>query len=383
MSLKVYYGKADRLYENTFFRSFVSQVSALFERNNIEGILLGFAETDLNSALKPDVVIFTANVALIVEIKHYPDTKKVMLPNENDFKTSPWKTDIPDLNVQGGNKSPNPYIQVQRQCTRLSDLLQPAVNLSVIGCVVFDHDVEIVGSIPGRHQKYFSIANSKNYLNIIHDSINVSSPSALHRLDRVLSLFDVQPYTDISPIDADSIKQHEQEQWKLKVKEREVATREQDLHIREQRVLKVRAQLQMQSQTEAQKKAAEEELRIAQRDVELSKQALALAEIDLQKQQEIRRTREVDLAIVQTQTSQTQNSPSKSWKKPVLISAIVLAVFAVAALFFSQKGASALDPQFRTCGEANENGYGNYQKGVDEEYAWYEDRDKDGIACEK
>lgn len=383
MSLKVYYGKADRLYENTFFRSFVSQVSALFERNNIEGILLGFPETDLNPAFKPDVIIFTTNVALIVDFKHYSGTKKVVLPDEEEFKSSPWKTDIPDLNVKGGNSSPNPYIQVQRQGKRLLDLLQPAVNLSVIGCVVFDHDVEIVGSIPGRHQKYFSIANSKNYLNVIHDSINVSSPSALHRLDRVLSLFDVQPYTDISPIDADSIKQHEQEQWKLKVKEREVATREQDLRMREQRVLKVRAQLQMQSQTETQKKAAEEELRLAQRDVELSKQALALAEIDLQKQQEIRRTREVDLAIVQTQSRQTQNFPSKSWKKPVLISALILAVISVAVFFFSQAGASPLDPQFRTCGEANASGYGNYKEGVDEEYAWYEDRDKDGIACEK
>lgn len=41
------------------------------------------------------------------------------------------------------------------------------------------------------------------------------------------------------------------------------------------------------------------------------------------------------------------------------------------------------DPQFRTCGEANDNGYGDYQAGVDPEYNWYQDRDNDGWVCER
>jgi endonuclease YncB( thermonuclease family) len=40
------------------------------------------------------------------------------------------------------------------------------------------------------------------------------------------------------------------------------------------------------------------------------------------------------------------------------------------------------DPQFRTCGDANDKGYGNYQAGVDPEYGWYQDRDHDGWVCE-
>jgi micrococcal nuclease len=43
----------------------------------------------------------------------------------------------------------------------------------------------------------------------------------------------------------------------------------------------------------------------------------------------------------------------------------------------------ANDPQFRTCGDANDAGYGDYVKGVDPEYAWYQDRDGDGIVCER
>lgn len=41
-----------------------------------------------------------------------------------------------------------------------------------------------------------------------------------------------------------------------------------------------------------------------------------------------------------------------------------------------------LDPRFRTCGLAKENGYGPYVEGVDPEYEWYRDGDGDGTVCE-
>jgi hypothetical protein len=43
----------------------------------------------------------------------------------------------------------------------------------------------------------------------------------------------------------------------------------------------------------------------------------------------------------------------------------------------------ATDPRFGTCREANAAGYGPYRRGVDPEYAWYQDRDHDGLACER
>jgi len=40
-------------------------------------------------------------------------------------------------------------------------------------------------------------------------------------------------------------------------------------------------------------------------------------------------------------------------------------------------------PKFSSCAEAARNGYrGPYVRGVDPEYAWYQDRDKDGSVCE-
>ncbi|MFC4006715.1 thermonuclease family protein [Nonomuraea purpurea] len=41
------------------------------------------------------------------------------------------------------------------------------------------------------------------------------------------------------------------------------------------------------------------------------------------------------------------------------------------------------DPRFRTCGEANAKGYGPYVRGKDPEYAWHQDRDGDGVVCER
>lgn len=40
------------------------------------------------------------------------------------------------------------------------------------------------------------------------------------------------------------------------------------------------------------------------------------------------------------------------------------------------------DPRYSTCTAAKAAGYGPYRRGIDPEYAWYTDRDNDGIACE-
>lgn len=46
-------------------------------------------------------------------------------------------------------------------------------------------------------------------------------------------------------------------------------------------------------------------------------------------------------------------------------------------------GDDGRDPRFRTCREAIAAGYGPYVRGVDPEYDWYRDGDKDGIVCER
>ncbi|MEH0934043.1 excalibur calcium-binding domain-containing protein [Micromonospora psammae] len=41
------------------------------------------------------------------------------------------------------------------------------------------------------------------------------------------------------------------------------------------------------------------------------------------------------------------------------------------------------DPHFKSCREANAAGYGPYRRGIDPEYAWYRDRNGDGLVCER
>ncbi|WP_436762317.1 thermonuclease family protein [Streptosporangium sp. V21-05] len=41
------------------------------------------------------------------------------------------------------------------------------------------------------------------------------------------------------------------------------------------------------------------------------------------------------------------------------------------------------DPRFPTCAAANAAGYGPYRRGTDPEYTWYQDRDGDGVVCER
>lgn len=46
-------------------------------------------------------------------------------------------------------------------------------------------------------------------------------------------------------------------------------------------------------------------------------------------------------------------------------------------------GSGSSDPKFASCAEAKRNGYTKpYVKGVNPEYAWYQDRDGDGTVCE-
>jgi hypothetical protein len=49
----------------------------------------------------------------------------------------------------------------------------------------------------------------------------------------------------------------------------------------------------------------------------------------------------------------------------------------------SPSTSGAADPRFGTCREAHAAGFGPYRQGTDPEYDWYQDRDHDGLACER
>lgn len=49
----------------------------------------------------------------------------------------------------------------------------------------------------------------------------------------------------------------------------------------------------------------------------------------------------------------------------------------------SSRPAPGVDPRFATCTEAVDAGYGDYRRGRDREYRWYDDSDGDGRVCER
>ncbi|MFI6180566.1 excalibur calcium-binding domain-containing protein [Nonomuraea sp. NPDC051191] len=49
----------------------------------------------------------------------------------------------------------------------------------------------------------------------------------------------------------------------------------------------------------------------------------------------------------------------------------------------SEQPETGTDPRYGTCAEANAHGLGPYKRGADEEYGWYQDRDGDGVVCER
>ncbi|MEU4623862.1 excalibur calcium-binding domain-containing protein [Actinoplanes sp. NPDC023801] len=49
----------------------------------------------------------------------------------------------------------------------------------------------------------------------------------------------------------------------------------------------------------------------------------------------------------------------------------------------TEEPTTGTDPRFDTCAKANAAGYGPYVRGTDPEYEWYQDRDSDGVVCER
>ena len=88
---------------------------------------------------------------------------------------------------------------------------------------------------------------------------------------------------------------------------------------------------------------------------------------------------------VTSSTAAAEPAPVESDAAPVEPAPVVEAPAAEPAVeepAVEAPAAPADDPQFGSCKEAIAAGYGNYTSGVDPEYAWYQDRDGDGLVCE-
>lgn len=200
--LEIRCGAADRSHENRFFRYFASQLRELFDRTGKDGVLLGMPECKVRDNLQIDALLITDSSLSIIDFKDYGDCE-VSLPGEDDFEGGLWSTSE-GITVRGGSCR-NPYSQLMRQRRLLKEILDrlcrhktgsfDSAHISTVVC--FTRSVTIRGAIPGWAKLKFFIADSENFLEQIHDIVNVrgvgllGSEFATTMLDR---LFEAQPY---------------------------------------------------------------------------------------------------------------------------------------------------------------------------------------------
>ncbi|WP_243739061.1 nuclease-related domain-containing protein [Microcella frigidaquae] len=182
----------------------------MFEQQNLDGVLLGHPRARETPRLQPDVLLVLPHCVVVIDFKNISEDATVYLPRDSgEFRRGRWMaTDRSgkSFEVKGG-KSVNPCQQLHRQSSLVKDILvdRVGVEVPVYGCVLFHGGAQIVGKVPGQLQRYFWIANSDDYLNVLHDLINTRGLEAALDLDAVLPFFEVSELRDLSPLSAMSL----------------------------------------------------------------------------------------------------------------------------------------------------------------------------------
>ncbi|WP_182407289.1 NERD domain-containing protein [Psychrobacter sp. GP33] len=181
--LEIRRGLSVRSYENTFFREFAQNLSMLFDRYGLEGILIGNSICVQSENLQIDGLLVANNTVCIIDFKNFGGA--ITLPNHKDFADSVWTNESGDL-IKGGSHI-NPYKQLTQQKRAMiwvhhnsplkeaiqahGDLLNPSHAKRI---VCFQHPIELIGSIPRKDELDFFITDKNGYLEVIKDILDVT-----------------------------------------------------------------------------------------------------------------------------------------------------------------------------------------------------------------
>ena len=180
--LEIRRGTAERSYENTFFREFAENLGKMFEKYNIDGLLIANSKCEVESRLQIDALLIANNCICLIDFKNYAG--EIILPkNDNDFLEGTWVTKD-NIKVKGGSYI-NPYKQLTVQKSRFSKVYQKHINENIYSedtanpkhakkIICFQKPIKLVGSIPSRDEITFFITDSDTYLETIKDIIDVT-----------------------------------------------------------------------------------------------------------------------------------------------------------------------------------------------------------------
>ena len=181
--LEIRRGLSVRSYENTFFREFAQNLSMLFDRYGLDGILIGNSICVQSENLQIDGLLVANNTVCLIDFKNFGGA--ITLPNHKDFADSVWTNESGDL-IKGGSHI-NPYKQLTQQKRAMiwvhhnsplketiqehGDLLNPSHAKRI---VCFQHPIELIGSIPRKDELDFFITDKNGYLEVIKDILDVT-----------------------------------------------------------------------------------------------------------------------------------------------------------------------------------------------------------------
>jgi hypothetical protein len=329
MSFKVYAGEsqASRTYELKFFREFAGILAAQFEEEGRDGVLLGHPLSKDDKYFKPDVLLITARSVVIIDFKNESGAT-IKLPSESAFGSAKWESRVGDTvhTVMGGN-SANPFAQLQKQSGRMAAVLREVgVDIPVQLCVLFQGDVQLEGRVPGKFQRFFSIATGFDYPNVVNDMINLESrDGVLKDLDSLRSRFEVKKFQDYS-LDSDASLANARGLAEIsQEKQRLVAVRTAtELQVRDAEGLFREAERRGESLVEAEKR-----VELARADAE---KATVQAEFIVKQFDEKRHEVELSREKTEQMKAAAHRQQSKTWLA-VVLSAATLVVLTLGIIF--------------------------------------------------
>lgn len=186
--LEIRRGIAVRHYENSFFREFAKNLKNMFDKYNLDGLLIANSECTVDERLQIDTLLITQHVVCIIDFKNF--SGKIILPHEEDFYNGIW-TNEDGKRIKGGS-SINPYKQLSIQKKKFlsnprrdikgvyehhiknnladNDYFNPRHILRI---VCFQNKINLQGEIPPRDKIDFFIIDKNNYLEQIKDIVDI------------------------------------------------------------------------------------------------------------------------------------------------------------------------------------------------------------------
>lgn len=182
-TLEIRKGTATKNYENTFFREFAENLKNLFDKYELDGLLIANSECEAEKRLQIDALLITEKAVCIIDFKNFGG--KINLPKnaKSEFDFGKWTNEKGEI-IKGGS-SINPFIQLKNQKDRFikvvenqildrlpkSDCFNPNHTVRI---VCFQKPIELIGSIPPKEELNFFIIDKANYLEKIRDIIDIS-----------------------------------------------------------------------------------------------------------------------------------------------------------------------------------------------------------------